>query len=128
MRLLRGTVRDRRLRDFTRRMTQYADVFRNATGETLIPGTINIELDKPIPIKEQFRIRGVDIGDSKEDFLFEVCRINGFWAYRIRPHELRTGSGGWGDDVLEISSAHEMPNIAPGSEVEIVLFRDDILP
>jgi hypothetical protein len=37
------------------------------------------------------RIRGVDIGYPQQDLLFEVCRINGIWAYRIRPYNLNRG-------------------------------------
>jgi hypothetical protein len=39
----------------------------------------------------------------------EVCRIDGFWAYRIRPYNLLTGRGGNGDHILEISSSTRIP-------------------
>jgi hypothetical protein len=82
-------------------------------------------MDKPIPIKERFRIKGIEINEPEQDLLFEICRVHGFWAYRIRPFNLKTGSGGWGDHILEITSSNTLPN-APGTEIEISLFRDSI--
>jgi hypothetical protein len=73
-----------------------------------------------------FRIRGIEIGEPDQDLLFEVCRINEIWAYRIRPLDLRDGSGGHGDDTLEIACSREIPDLAEKSVVEIALFRDDL--
>ena len=112
---------------FKPRMTRNDEAFKNATGESLFPGTLNVDVGKPIPIKEDFRIRGAEIGES-EDFIFEKCRINGIPAYRIRPFMPADGSGGHGDHILEISSAQKIPNVPPGAEVEILLFRDDLGP
>ena len=108
---------------FTGRIGRNRNVFHNATGEHLFEGTINVKVDKPVPVREHFRVRGTDINES-EDFLFEICRINGHWAYRIRPYNPENGGGGWGDDVLEIACAEKLENVSPGTEVEIQLFRD----
>jgi hypothetical protein len=81
---------------------------------------------RQISINEHFRIRGTDIGEPHQDLLFEVSRINGIWAYRIRPRDLRDGSGGHGDDTLEIACSRKIPNIKGKSVVEIALFRDDL--
>jgi CTP-dependent riboflavin kinase len=111
---------------FRQRMTKYPEVFREATGEELFKGTLNVEVGRPIPVKEQFRISGAHIAEPEQDLLFEVCRINGIWAYRIRPYDLRTGCGGHGDDTLEIACSYGIPNVSEGTSVEVALFRDDI--
>ena len=114
--------------DFKRRMTEFPEAFRRATGETLIEGTLNVKVDREIPIKEHFRIRGTEISEPEQDLLFEICRINGIWAYRIRPYNLIDGSGGQGGDTLEIACSMEIPNATNGTVVEVALFRDDITP
>lgn len=108
-------------------MTQFPEVVRKATGEELFPGTLNVEVGRRISINEHFRIRGKEIGEPHQDLLFEVRRINGIWAYRIRPFDLRDGSGGHGDDTLQIACSSEIPNATGKSGgVEIALFRDDL--
>lgn len=114
------------VRHFTNRMTKYPEVFQKATGEILFPGTINVQVDKSTLVKEHFRIRGIDIDEPEQDLLFEICKINQIWAYRIRPYNLRNGSGGHGDNILEISSAEKIQNVLVDSYVEIALFRDDL--
>ena len=119
--ILNRTV-ERGVGDFKKRMTKYSDVFRNATGEVLEPGTINVNVGKEIKIEEHFRIRGVDIGEPRQDLKFEICRINGIWAYRIRPYT-SDGGGGHGDHVLEIACSVKVPDIGLGSSVKVALFR-----
>jgi CTP-dependent riboflavin kinase len=63
------------LKHFTRRMTQYPEVFERATGERLFPGTLNVNVGERMPIKEHFRIRGAEINEPDQDLVFEVCRI-----------------------------------------------------
>jgi CTP-dependent riboflavin kinase len=109
------------LKHFSRRMNQYPEVFARATGEKLFPGTLNVNVGQPISIKEHFRIHGHELNEP-EDFLFEVCRINGIWAYRIRPLDAM-GNGGHGDHILEITCHYKIPNVPSGAEVEIALFR-----
>lgn len=122
---LRGTVQ-LGVRDFEKRMTNYAHVFEKAVGEKLYPGTINVRVAMAIPIREEFRISGTDIGEPEQDLLFEKCLINGNRAYRIRPYNLKSGGGGHGDDVLEIACSIKVPCVAPGSSVEVTLFRTDL--
>ena len=109
------------LKHFSRRMNQYPEVFERATGEKLFPGTLNVNVGEPIKIQEHFRIHGKELNEP-EDFLFEVCRINGIWAYRIRPLDAM-GNGGHGDHILEITCHREIPDVPPGTQVEIALFR-----
>jgi len=125
--ILKGSIDAEGLKDFSKRMTEYPEVFEKATGERLYPGTLNVNVGRAIPIREHFRIRGTEINEPEQDLLFEVCRIKGIWAYRIRPLHLATGAGGHGDHILEIACAQRIPNVVPGTEVEIALFpRNDI--
>ena len=112
---------------FKVRMTDYANVFTEATGEVLFPGTLNVKVDRTVPFKEDFRIRGADIGEPEQDLIFEKCQINGIAAYRIRPLNLLTGKGGHGDDHLEIGCTmylREVLGLRNKSQVEITFFRD----
>ena len=104
-------------------MTEYPEVFEKATGERLFPGTVNVDVGPRIDIREHFRIHGKELNEP-EEFLFEVCRINGIWAYRIRPLDAN-GGGGHGDHIVEITSSKKIPNVHPGAEVEIALFPRD---
>jgi hypothetical protein len=112
---------------FQQRLTRadFRAAYRKATGEELCKGTLNVEVNRYIPVKEHFRIRGTEISEPNQDLLFEICRINGIWAYRVRPYDLCTGSGGHGDHTLEIACSQEIPNVTNGDEVRIELFRDD---
>jgi len=110
------------MKHFSRRMMEYPEVFERGTGERLYRGTLNVNVGKPIPVREHFRIRGAEINEPEQDLLFEVCRINQIRSYRIRPFHLVTGEGGHGDHILEIACFHKIPNVLPGTEVEIALF------
>jgi len=122
MLLLQGQLIDG-LRHFRKRMTDYPEVFAAATGQHLFPGTLNIRVGAPIPPVEHFRIRGTEIGEPEQDLLFEVCRVNDIWAYRIRPWHLLTHSGGHGDDILEIAASVELRLSLAGQEIKVGLFR-----
>jgi hypothetical protein len=116
---------------FSARLKQpkFREAYRTATGEDLHKGTLDVMVDRCIPIREHFRMRGKDFDHPDEDFLFEVCRVNGIWAYRLRPYNLCRGDGGHGDNVLEIACSQEIPHDPTGNEeVEIVLLRDDRAP
>ena len=118
-----GRVTERGCGDMARRMNNHPEAFRSATGELLIAGTVNVDVGTPVLPREHFRILADDINEPiPQDLLFEICRVNGIWGYRIRPLDLRNGSGGHGDHILELSSSQKLPN-QPGSQVEIAFFR-----
>jgi CTP-dependent riboflavin kinase len=108
--------------DFTKRMTRFPEEFRHATGENLFIGTLNVEIEKPLPVEEHFRMP--DLLDTEQDLLFEICRVGEIWAYRIRPYNRKTGAGGHGDHIIEITSAREIPNAREGAPIEISFFRN----
>lgn len=108
--------------DFTQRMTKFPDAFEKVTGEKLQCGTLNIQVEQPIQIREHFRLKGTEIGEPHQDLLFEICRVNGIWAYRIRPYQEETGAGGHGDNIIEISSATWISENDAGL-YEITFFR-----
>jgi CTP-dependent riboflavin kinase len=122
--ILRGLVcpDTQGLKHFSKRMREYPEVFERATGERLYHGTLNVTVGQPVPVREHFRIRGMEINEPEQDLLFEVCRINRIWAYRIRPFQLATGEGGHGDHIIEIACSEKIPNVPEGIAVEIALF------
>jgi hypothetical protein len=105
-------------------MTGFPDAFFRATGEKLIPGTLNVEIEKALQVKEHFRVP--DMLDPEQDLVFEICRVGDIWAYRIRPWNGQTGGGGHGDHIIEITSSKRIPNAGEGSEIEISFFRSEI--
>lgn len=120
--ILRGQVISG-LQHFTARMTQFPEVFRDAAGCSLYPGTVNVQVERAIPIVEAFRIPGVLIGEPEQDLLFEPCLINGYKGFRIRPYQPATGAGGHGDHILEISCAAKIPGVTTGCIAEVEFFR-----
>lgn len=109
--------------DFRKRMTKYPEIFAAAAGEPLFPGTLNIRVDFPVPPAEHFRIKGSEIGEPEQDLLFEVCRVNDVWAYRIRPWNLLTHLGGHGDHILEIAASVQLRPLLEGKPITVALFR-----
>ena len=108
------------------RIERFPEVFHVATGQRLFPGTLNVLLDSPLPIQEEFRILGSEIGEPEQDLLFERCRINGIEAFRLRPFQPATGVGGHGDHVLEIVCSQELrPLLAKSDRVVVEFPRHD---
>jgi hypothetical protein len=123
--ILRGRV-VQGVKDFQKRLAraEFKAAYSKATGEGLWKGTLNVAVNRCIPVKEHFRIRGKEISEPEQDLIFEICRVNQIWAFRIRPYNLCTGAGGHGDNTLEIACSKEIRNV--NTDVEIELFRDDI--
>ncbi len=109
---------------FQSRMTNYREVFERVAGQELFPGTLNVRIDRQIAVREDFRMKGAEIGEPEQDLIFERCRINGIEAFRVRPLHLKTGLGGHGDDTLEIACSQKIPCVETGTEVEVELFRE----
>ena len=95
------------------RIQQFPEVFREALGVRLFPGTLNVELDAPLAIREELTILGALISEPEQDIRFERCLVDGIPGWRLRPFQPATGAGGHGDHILEIVSAVELrPRIA----------------
>jgi hypothetical protein len=118
-----GIVAPRMSGHFKPLMERFSEVFAEATGERLIPGTLNVRVETPITIKEDFRILASKLDGGEQDLLFERCRIDGIPAYRLRRFNPSTGEGNHGDHILEISSSTWIPNSSPESRVTIEFFR-----
>ena len=105
-------------------MTKYSGAFERAAGERLFPGTLNLEVPEEVPPCHHFVLSGTEIDEPGQDLWFEIVRVNGIWAYRIRPYQPRSGGGGHGDHILEIASAQELrPTLSRAEQIEIELFR-----
>ena len=104
------------------RIERFPEVFRAACGESLFPGTLNVQLKRPLPIQADFMIPGAEIGEPEQDMLFERCTINDMSAFRLRPYQPATGAGGHGDHILEIVSAIELRPRLAGSDKVLVEF------
>ena len=103
---------------FGPRMRKFADLFREATGERLQDGTLNVRMDRSVPFREHFRINELDDdewGWGNEPVRSEICRIDNLWAYRIK--------GGHPADIAEITCAQLIPK-TEGERVELELFWD----
>jgi hypothetical protein len=112
-------------KDFTKRMTAFSGVFTKAVGEELFPGTLNVQVHEKIKIREHFRIPGTEIDEPEQDLLFEICRVNGHWAYRIRPLNRADGSGGHGDHILEVACSIQLRTQRgfDESDIQVAFFR-----
>jgi len=103
-------------------MEQFPEVFLKATGKALFPGTLNVLLDEPLPIRTEFLIPGSAIGEPSQDMLFESCLVDGIEAWRLRPHQPATGLGGHGDHILEIVSAKALRPLISNPESVVIEF------
>lgn len=108
---------------FSKRMSKHYKKFTKLLGENIHLGTINVNVGARVAIIEHFRLKGSEIDEAHQDLIFEICRINQMWAYRVRPVNLLTGTGGHGDHILEIICTNKIPDIIEGAEVKIQLFR-----
>ena len=105
-------------------MVKYPDAFEGATGEKLYPGTLNLRVTEEVPPRKHFVLSGSEIGEPQQDLWFEIVRVNGIWAYRIRPFQPLSGAGGHGDTVLEIAAAMQLrPTLSQAPKIAVELFR-----
>jgi len=63
--ILQGYVDKEGAKDFTRRMTQYPEAFYKATGEKLIPGTLNIAAEWAREAEVLRALRGKEVNNLK---------------------------------------------------------------
>ena len=113
-----GTVTPRMNADFKPLMERFSEVFAEATGERLIPGTLNVRVKTPITIEEDFKILASKLGGVEQDLLFERCRIDGIPAYRLRRFNPSTGEGSHG---ASLATEQAMSRPFRGRRVGLVL-------
>lgn len=123
--ILRGSVTEGDARSQSM-MLQFGDAFRAATGEYLYPGTLNVKLPRAIPIQPQFRIGAEHTGELGQELLFEICRVNRLWAYRMVRIRKRSGRPVRPNGLFEIVCAQKIPGILTGCKVIVELLRDDV--
>ena len=114
---------------FSQRLRDFPDDFLKATGEVLVGGTLNLKLDREIKIREHFRMPD-PWKDERQVLLFEICRVLGVWAYRVRPWKLDgSGGGGHGDHILEIMCAKWIvrngSHLKHGDYVDVEFFGEE---
>lgn len=110
----------------SRRMASSPEIYERAFGERLFPGTLNVRVERRVPLREHFRIFGIEEkNDPTQDLLVEVCLLDEIIAYRICPWRLESGLGGHGDYVIELACPQKMANMTYGSRVTVSLFWDD---
>jgi CTP-dependent riboflavin kinase len=130
MRIVTGKVDKNGFGHFSRRLKDFPQEFLRATGEMLVGGTLNVKVDRRITIREHFRMLDPWKAENQV-LLFEVCRVQGIWAYRVRPLKLDgSGDGGHGDDTLEIMCAEWIKTkdgfpLQDGDAVEVELFGEE---
>lgn len=92
---------------------QHGEVTRNlldvATGETLIPGTLNVLLDSPIavPAGAVQLWRGAVTGDREDTIYLAPARVGGLEAWMVRHRRVEHGDAE-GCRVVEFVSAHHL--------------------
>ena len=104
------------------RIERFPEVFLAHFGHPLFPGTLNVLLEAPLPVRAESRIPGSEIGEPEQDMLFERCLVDGVEGFRLRPFQPATGAGGHGDHILEIVSVHELRPLLRGRDTVIVEF------
>jgi hypothetical protein len=133
MTILRGRVvqGDKHFSSWRLPRDDFRAAYRKATGQDLHRGTLNVLVDRSIPVKEDFRILGTEIGEPDQDLIFENCRVNGIGAYRIRPLNLHTGDGGHGTTYWKLAALWKFPIFPMKSKLSysgMIMGHDNHIP
>jgi hypothetical protein len=81
----------------------------------------------PFPSKNTVRVEELDDIDLRhnQDILITPCRCNQYCRYWILPvfkgTQTRNPLGHYPHHIIEVSFAHELPNIKPGVELGVIL-------
>ncbi len=119
---LRGTVASG-TGDLARWMVVYADAYRDVTGVSLYPGSLNVELDRewrrpePPPLRLEPDRVGVGVG-------LVPCAINGHQAFIVRTDRNEAGEGDHPRTVVEVVAEVHLRtclNVADGDTVELLV-------
>ena len=76
-------------------------VFKNRTGITLFPGTLNINLEEDYIVKPDWIIKPEEFGGT-ENVLVQKCELLGKTAYIVRAEKNQIGQGEHNLQIIEI--------------------------
>ncbi|MDG2142527.1 MAG: DUF120 domain-containing protein [Planctomycetota bacterium] len=90
--------------DYGQWLAKYADVYRQATGIALFPGTLNLELPAPYDVPDGCqRIESADYGGAVNVNLVP-CRVFGRRAFILRTDANQNGTGPHPRTVIEVAT------------------------
>lgn len=105
-------------------INKFNPIFIKKKGIELFPGTLNIEVEKPYEIKDDFQsVQGVEYGGT-EEVLIKECRILGEKAFIVRPRRNNEENGDHPLNIIEIVSDvnfREKYNLKDNDSVEIYI-------
>ena len=103
MRRFWGRVRSG-MGDFAQWIERFQDVYFEATGVRLYPGTLNVELEVEYSLpRSRLRMEAAKIG-GQAGVSIVPCTINGKSAFVLRTDANDGGTGDHGRNVVEIAS------------------------
>lgn len=76
-------------------------VFKNRTGITLFPGTLNIKIEEDYIVKPDWIIKPEEFGGT-ENVLVQKCELLGKTAYIVRAEKNQIGQGEHNLQIIEI--------------------------
>jgi riboflavin kinase, archaea type len=91
--------------DLSRWMTLYADAYERVTGSVLVPGSLNLVLDRPwVMTDAKIRLSAAEVG---VEIGLLPCVVEGIACWVFRTDRNNTGRGDHDLNVLEVvSSVH----------------------
>lgn len=101
-------------------MTLYADSYERATGSALVPGSLNLVLDRPwVMTDAEIRLSAVEVG---VEISLLPCAVEGIACWVFRTDRNNSGQGDHDLNVLEVlSSVHlrTVLGLQDGDEVTV---------
>jgi CTP-dependent riboflavin kinase len=101
-------------------MTLYADAYERATGSALVPGSLNLVLDRPwVMTNASIRLSASDVG---VEIGLLPCVVEGIACWVFRTDRNNSGQGDHDLNVLEVlSSVHlrSVLGLQDGDEVTV---------
>ena len=111
--------------DLAQWMRRYGDAYRVATGVELVPGSLNVELDREYRFPSDGCIH-LSPSEAGVGVLLVPCSIEGQPAYLFRTHRTEAGVGDHPRTVIEViaeTNFREDLGFQDGDRVEIVVPR-----
>lgn len=112
--------------DLSRWMRKYADIYRDATGMDLVPGSLNVELDREFRLPDTPRIH-LDAEQVGVDVSLVPCHVEGIPAFILRTDRNDAGIGDHPRQIIEVVAdvvLRDELRLEDGDRVEVVVPRD----